>query len=173
MKMNVTRINLGVLTVKDGKVIATDPCYQVKQSWCNHIIDIKKGDYVGKATYGVVPFGCGERVTELTINHETTLKKRATKLIGRCAVDSGQCGFFLVDDYTKYHPEKDTEESEKWYKTACDITCDDDAHCVGVMQSEGNPVGFVGESGIGDGVYNLYAGFNSRGEITALRLRYI
>ena len=33
--------------------------------------------------------------------------------------------------------------------------------------------GAVSESGLGDGGYNLYAGYDNRGRITALRLRYL
>lgn len=173
MKVELAKVNLGDVTVKDGKIIATDPCYQPDGRFVC-IVNIKPGNYTGRAVYGDAGYGWGERVWELTMNHESTPKKKATTFIGCCAVDSGQCGFFALDDYKKFHPEKDTEESEKWYRTACDITCNDAEHCVGLMRSLNDEiVGIVSESGIGDGMYNLYAGYNNRGEITALRLRFL
>lgn len=175
MRINVKQTILGNVSVKDGKLIATDPCYEPEKPY-NHTVEVKKGEYIGRAVYGVLDEWWGERVIELTINHESTPKKKAVKLIGHCAVDSGQCGFFLYDDYCKHHPEKtENEKSEKWYRNACKITLNDKNHNVGVMLSSDSRhrVGFVSSSGLGDGYYNLYAGFNNRGEITALRLRFL
>ena len=172
-KMLVTRIELGRFTPENGEVIATDPCYQPDQSY-NHAIRVKEGEYIAHACYGEVPYGWGVRVSELTINHESTPKKKATTYLGWCAVDSGQCGFFDAHDYRNTHPAgPETKEAEAWYKKACKITCNARRHCCGMMTSAKRIVGALSESGIGDGCYDLYAGYNSKGEITALRLRFL
>lgn len=171
-KIEVTRIYLGEFNINSGKVIATDPCYEPGQ-WYNKELNIKPGEYICHAVYGDVGYGWGERVVELYINHESTPKKKATKYAGSCGVDSGQCGFFEAENYDRVHPKAFVDEdevSQKWYNEACDITCDGYAHCVGIMPDE---LGVVASSGLGDGCYTLYAGYNSKGEITALRLRFL
>lgn len=171
MRINVTEVLLGKFELNEGKLIATDPCYEVSDR-LNCKVEVKKGEYSAHSRYGRVG-DWGERVIELTINHSTTPKKRATKLIGMCAVDSGQCGFFELEDYTKFHPNRETLESEAWYNRACKVTCNDKRHNCGMLTSKKKIVGVVSESGIGDGYYELFAGYNSKGEITALRLRYL
>ena len=168
MTVELTKIELGNITLPKGKVIATDPCYDT-DVWCTEKVDVKPGDYICRAKYGVYP-GWGERVFELTINHITCPKKKAVKVIGSCGVDSGQCGFFELDNYIENHPKMETEKSEEWYNRACDITLNDDEHCVGIM---GVLDGVVASSGLGDGMYTLYAGYDNRGQITALRLRFL
>lgn len=171
MRITVTEVLLGKFELNEGKVIATDPCYEVSDR-LNCKVEVKKGEYSARARYGVVS-DWGERVIELTINHSSTPKKRATKLIGMCPVDSGQCGFFELEDYTEFHPNRETAESEAWYNRACKVTLNDKRHNCGMLTSKKKIVGAVSESGIGDGYYELFAGYNSKGEITALRLRYL
>ena len=171
MNIEVTKLYLGEFNINSGKVIATDPCYEPGH-WYNKELDIKPGEYICHAVYGIVP-GWGERVVELYINHSTTPKKRATTIIAHCAVDSGQCGFFEAENYDKVHPTHfvdDNEISDKWYNEACNITLNTALHSCGIMPDE---LGVVSESGLGDGYYNLYAGRNSKGEVTALRLRFV
>lgn len=171
MYITVTQIWLGAFDLNEGKLIATDPCYTPDSSG-NCEVEVKKGEYHAKAKYGKVG-DWGERVVELTINHASTPKKKATTKIGMCAVDSGQCGFFELEDYIKFHPNGETAESEAWYNRACKITLNDKRHNCGMMTSGGKYVGAMSESGLGDGYYELYAGYNSKGEVTALRLRFI
>ena len=171
MYITVTQIWLGAFDLNEGKLIATDPCYQADER-LNCKVDVKKGEYHAKAKYGTVG-DWGERVIELTINHASTPKKKATTLIGMCAVDSGQCGFFELSDYIESHPLRDSSYADKWYNRACKITCNGRRHRCGLMTNKGKAVGVLSESGIGDGFYELYAGYNSKGEITALRLRYL
>ena len=168
MTITVTRIHLGILDLtKEGKVIASDPCYE-PDIWCASEVEVRKGDYIARAVYGDVP-GWGERVIELTINNIHTPKKKATRVIGHCGVDSGQCGFFEATNYRENHPDKDTKKSEAWYERACKITLNQKRHNCGMM----GQYGAVASSGIGDGCYTLYAGYDNRGQITALRLRFL
>ena len=75
MQITVTRITLGTLDLtKEGKVIASDPCYE-PDIWCAHEVEVRKGNYIVKAVYGNVP-DWGERVIELTINHIDTPHRR-------------------------------------------------------------------------------------------------
>jgi hypothetical protein len=172
MRITVTQIGLGHFTPENGEVVASDPCYEAGKFY-NRTVKIKPGEYLARACYGVVP-GWGERVIELTINHSTTPKKKATTIIGWCGVDSGQCGFFDAENYRAFHPAgMETKESEAWYNRACEITLNDRKHNCGMLESARRIVGAVSESGLGDGQYTLYAGHNSKGEITALRLRFL
>ena len=166
MQITVTRTYIGAINIPDGKLIATDPCYE-PDIWCNQEVEVRKGHYLVFATYGVVP-DWGERVITLEIVHEDMKDKKATRIIGHCAVDSGQCGFFESKNYRQNHPNKETAKSEAWYNRACKITLNDKRHNCGVM----GDYGAVSESGIGDGYYDLYAG-RDKGEIVALRLRYL
>ena len=153
----------------NGKMQITDPCYST-DVWCTDKVQIKQGEYIAKA----VIYDCGDwgkRVGELMINHISCPKKKAGNTIYHSiGVDSGQCGFFDYDEYEKVHPKAfvdEDEESEKWYNEVSKITLNgDECGLVGSM-------GVVSSSGYGDGCYNLYAGYNSKGEIVALRLRYI
>ena len=173
MRISVTQTVLGNFEPANGKVIVSDPCYEPTNGY-NRGVQLKEGTYTAKAKYGVIS-GWGERVVELTINHESCPKKKATRLIGLCAVDSGQCGIFERENYDKYHPNytPDTPESEKWYNKVCDITLNDKKHNCGMVKSDKKIVGAVASSGLGDGAYDLYAGYNSKGEIVALRLRFL
>lgn len=171
MRITVTQTVLGVFDINSGRIIATDPCYEPINGH-NRGAEVKKGKYIAKAKYGVIN-GWGERVVELTVNHESCPKKKATTLYGWCAVDSGRCGFFERENYDKYHPKYDTPESEQWYKDACEITLNDKKHNCGLLKSDKKIVGALASSGLGDGAYNLYAGYNSKGEIVALRLRFL
>lgn len=168
MNIEVTKIDLGILDLtKEGKVIVSDPCYE-PDIWCAKEVEVRKGDYIARAVYGVVP-GWGERVIELTINNVLTPKKKAVHLIGACGVDSGQCGFFESTNYRENHPNKETRKSESWYNRACKVTLNSRKHNCGMM----GQYGALSESGLGDGCYNLYAGYDNRGQITALRLRFL
>ncbi len=172
MRITVTQTVLGNFKPANGKVIVSDPCYESINGH-NRGVQLKEGTYTAKAKYGVIDEWWGERVVELTINHESCPKKKATSLIGWCGVDSGQCGIFERENYDKYHPNIDTPESEQWYQDVCNITLNDKKHNCGMVKSNKKIVGAVASSGLGDGAYDLYAGYNSKGEIVALRLRFL
>lgn len=153
----------------NGKMQVTDPCYST-DVWCTKQINIKKGEYIAKA----VMYDCGDwgkRIGELTINHISCPKKKANnRVYSSIGVDSGQCGFFDYDKYEKVHPTyfvDETEESKKWYDKVCNITLNGD--WCGLVDD----MGVVSSSGIGDGCYNLYAGYNNKDEIVALRLKFL
>ena len=163
---------IGKVRFDNGKIVVSDPGYDLDTIW-NRKLEVKKGEYTAHITYGDFK-DWGERVSEIYINHSTTPKKKATTRIGRCAVDSGQCGFFEFEDFKKFHPEHENNvNAEAWYWRACEITDKKENHRSGLMESLGKIVGVLSESGFGDGCYWLYAGYNNRGEITALRLRFI
>ena len=167
MDFRAVLIELGSFLLEKGEVIASDPCYDEVGS-DNSLLLIKEGEYIARVKYDTknkVPY-------ELTINHKSTPKKKATELIGRCLVDSGQFGFFKADDYRKNHPRFENEKSEAWYKRACRISCNNNKHKCGLMKSNGKIIGAVCQSGFGDGRYSLFAGYNSDKEITALRISF-
>lgn len=160
--------DLKKINIESGKVQITDPCYE-PSLWCSHTREIKKGEYICKAV--MVNAGAwGRRIAELTINHISTPKKKATTLMCCAGVDSGQCGFFDAEYYKKYHKAEyvdDDAESLSWYRRVCDITLADKS--CGTIDKKG----VVSSSGFGDGVYDCYVGHNTSGEVTAMRLKFI
>ena len=171
MYIPVNRYDIGTVEFKDGEIVVSDPGYEPHERG-NEDVKVKPGRYIAYAVYGEVP-GWGERVIELCINHESTPKKKATSRIGFCFVDSGQCGFFEKADYEKYHPKGQiTKESDEWYWKACRATDSTRRHHCGLVRSDKRVVGVLSTSGLGDGEYVLDAGYNTKNEITALRLRF-
>lgn len=170
MKTKITKvIELGTINIESGKVQISDPCYNPDE-WCSHTKEVKKGEYICKVLKK--SDGWGDRNGEIIINHVSTPKKKATDLICCPTVDSGQCGFFDAEYYDKYHKKAfidEDEEDKKWYRRIMDITLNDGNDNCGTIDG----VGVLSESGWGDGMYDCYAGYNSKGEITALKLRFI
>lgn len=172
MYIDTFKAEIGKFRVDTGKLVVSDPGYDLDTIW-NQELEVKKGEYTAHILYGEVP-SWGERVLEISINHSTCPKKKAVKRIARCAVDSGQCGFFEAENYKQFHPEHQfTKQSEAWYWRACRVTDSIKNHKSGIMRSMKKAVGALSESGLGDGCYWLYAGYDNRGQITALRLRFI
>lgn len=165
--ITVRPIDLGQIEIESGKIQMTDPCYE-PDLWCSHSVNAKVGKWNCKAFVGEVP-GWGKRVVALEINHESTPKKKATILKAVCGVDSGQCGFFDADYYKKNQSDCEWENTKSWYRRVCNITCNDEKENCGTIENRG----VVAESGLGDGAYDCYLGYNSKGEVTAMRLKFI
>lgn len=168
MRIEATKIDLGQIEIKSGRIQMSDPCYE-PDLWCSHSSPVKKGKWNCKAWVGDVGYGWGKRVLALEINHESTPKKKATTLATVCPVDSGQCGFFDASYYNDKFNTSDNRAEDEWYNRICGITCDDKNDCCATIDG----VGVVAASGIGDGCYDCCVGYNTKGEVTAMRLKFI
>lgn len=172
----------GILTVSDGLISITDPCYS-KDTWCRiNDLKIKAGNY--KCLYGQCVSGeLGDkgRIFELEIIHENyvdalpsltyedgsiraegeRMKDFTTEKIGSIGVDAGLAGFFVrKDDFAK---------NEDWFKF-CNEMGDKR-----VMLHNGPRKkwqGFFSSSGYGDGCYDVMAHKNKNGEIISLCLQF-
>lgn len=171
MRNVIKEIELGKINLESGSIFISDPCYNT-DVWCTkYLPNIKKGEYICRATM-VDEGSWGNRIAELTINHiKNSKNKSRTVIYHSIGVDSGQCGFFDYEYYNKHHNKSqyidDTPEGKDWYERVCDITLNGDS--CGTIDN----LGVVSESGFGDGMYFLYAGYNSKDEIVSLRLKFI
>jgi hypothetical protein len=96
-------------------------------------------------------------------------------------VDSGQCGFFNIENYRNdsldipfadaegkdfYESYRKTEDGDHWYGKICGYTLRNEQY--GELQG----VGLVSSSGFGDGSYNLYAKRDSSRKGIALKVKF-
>jgi len=104
------------------------------------------------------------------------------KLIGFCGVDSGQilltdpCYLSNWKDDEPFKKNKKKTKGNYSYSGACDITCDDNQ--AGQLKNEnGAQVGVVATTGLGDGVYPVYAEYQNEGEfgkrIKSLTIKFL
>lgn len=167
MKEN-TFINLGMINLNKGKVLATDPCYEPVNGY-NKTVAVKKGDYVCTAEYSDEG-DWGRRVVSLIIRHKDFSDAPFIDEIGYCAVDSGQCGFFDTDYYNDNYGDDEYTNINSWYRRVCDMTMN--ATEGGVIED----LGVCTSSGFGDGCYSVEAAYEKEGgigEIVGLKLIFI
>ncbi|KYH29044.1 hypothetical protein CLTEP_27390 [Clostridium tepidiprofundi DSM 19306] len=164
-------INLGTFENKSGKMVISDPIYELG-TWCQGVLDVKKGKYNAfliKSDEG----NWGIRCKEILVFHEEVrdienIEWDLTDI--NVGVDSGQAGFFDFKTYRKDKiiPEGSTSfmPDEPWYSTCCDLTLSEEQ--AGVFES-----GLVSSSGYGDGSYSCFVAKNENNEIIALRIVFI
>lgn len=156
------------INFNSGKIMVSDPCYSLS-TWCNNILDIKKGEYVMSVeSKNEGDWGCRNSV--LQINHIDYMSVEPNEYICCVGVDSGQCGFFDYEYYAKYHKkdfvDEDVEDNA-WYHRVCELTLNNPNY--GIIDN----MGCVSESGYGDGGYNVYVGCNENGEYVAVKIVFI
>lgn len=164
--------------VKFGnQILVTDPCYTI-DTWCNELVSNTLEGYYDvevKEKYG--------RIKSITITHENhPYNKDKWKCISQdIGVDSGQCGFFNLDNYRNDSidiPFADDNAKEfydtytfrdegggEWYAKICGYTLQDKQWDA----LEG--IGLVSSSGFGDGSYDLYAK-KVDNKVTALKVKF-
>lgn len=157
-----------IINFTNGKVRVTDPCYDLNV-WCATTLDMLKGKYVMNTE--VRDEGdWGKRIGYIKINHIDYKDIEPSCFECTVGVDSGQCGFFDYDYYAKYHKSHfvdDNEEDNDWYKRVCKITLDEPNY--GIIDN----MGCVSESGFGDGMYEVYVGYNDKDEIVSAMIVFI
>lgn len=173
--------------ISSGKMVISDPCYEIP-TWCQGIIDnVKNGVWVGNVEMNDEA-GLGNKVATLfALNEEELindpnlydklLNNYGEELPFNFGVDSGQFGFF---DFNHYRNDKSAEtlkkydfeefnreeDGEEWYRAICELTLSDEQF--GVL-----PFGIVSSSGYGDGSYITCGLKNEQGEYVALITTFI
>ncbi len=148
--MDTFRFQLGSL------VHLTDPCYDapdfgVMLEECGlYNVPCLEGNWIASRSYNENRDAEREnRVVGFTIVNEDLGAKAVRTKAYRVGVDSGQFGIF---DASIYENDSDYDVEGSFYRTACDITINE--NCGTVFNS-----GFVSSSGYGDGSYTLICGF--------------
>lgn len=169
--------------VTSGKLILSDPCYELG-TWCQGVVEnVKKGTWVADAVISDEG-GWGNRVSMLISYNEEAAngsfglsdKLKALYGVERLSfdgsVDSGQFGHFDSEFYRSDEKAKDLEkynfgdawdakEGDAWYRACCHLTLGDNQW--GVL-----PQGVVSSSGFGDGSYQTFCIKDGDGEIIGL-----
>ena len=187
-------VALGTFKVESGKLIVSDPCYEVG-TWCQSGVD-KARNGTWHAFVKLTNEGeWGVRVAALyavnalyatgtPLAHEGdrprlhALEQLDWELApGEIGVDSGQAGIFDAEHYRKDEDVKDytfleTDEDKRicteevWYSMNCDATLKDD------RGGRVIPFGVVSRSGYGDGGYSLTT-VTEKGKVVAARITFI
>jgi len=176
-----------VFNVTSGKMVCSDPCYEIP-TWCQGVIEnVKNGKWAaGVATSDEGSWG--ERVSHLWVyNLEAAIKDptivreiesyRGHELPFSGGVDSGQFGFFDFANYRNDESAKelkkhdfgenyDRESGDEWYRAACELTLGGESW--GIL-----PFGAVSSSGYGDGSYMVKGIKDDNGEYVAFCVEYI
>lgn len=159
---------LGTFYVDSGKLMVSDPCYDIG-TWCQGSIDnVPNGTWNAKIIR-TDENSWGVRCAELHAYHESTngLFLDWIKSDIRVGVDSGQAGIF---DYAKYPQGESTGkygDKDSFYGKVCDITLDSKLSS-GVIE-----FGTVSSSGYGDGGYNCYYATDKNGKVIAVKIVFI
>ena len=164
---------LGDFQIESGKVIVSDPCYEVDFEINETIENVKNGKWIAKIETKKV---WGERVSKLMCCHESVYQfsrslifKVVSKDIG---VDSGQAGIFDVEHFKKDSDVEDLPreykekicENEPWYSYCCDRTLSKMADVI--------PFGVVSSSGLGDGCYVCEVA-KKENEVVAMQVTFL
>lgn len=160
--------SLGTIHV-DKDITISDPCYD-HNIWCNcKLANMAPGDYdcYYKLTHCKIPaLDLGNRVSEIEIklsdkgiNYEPDYRKLAVDI----GVDSGNCGFILRSG------DSGPILTESEQDTVFDMIYKSPLTRSTIIPG----IGFISESGMGDGDYDLYAAIDDKGYYDALKLIFL
>ncbi|MBO1511370.1 SMI1/KNR4 family protein [Metabacillus bambusae] len=164
---------VGTFTVESGKVIVTDPCYQVDEEEDLQIIlsNVKNGNWTASITYS------DEEVVEslLVFYGEKKPSGKWHVCDKPIAVDSAQAGIFDLagfgrDEVIQYEVKNvyDIEIEEvglKYYVACCDMVASD-------AQGGVVPGGAISMSGYGDGMYEVKVKYNISKEVVGVMIDF-
>lgn len=153
-------VNIGSFTMSSGKMMVSDPCYEIG-TWCQYQLDnVKNG--VWNASMKRVDDGVwGIRIASIQAHIKyISPSDDAWELVevAHIGVDSGQAGFYDLDKFDS--------QSKEWYRKNGDITLSDRQG--GVLDG-----GAVSSSGYGDGGYPLYVIKDNSGTVIAVKVIFI
>jgi hypothetical protein len=164
---------VGTFTVESGKLIVTDPCYEVDEEGELQIIlsNVKNGKWTASISY------TDEEVVESLIVYYGAKKtsgkwRECEKLIG---VDSAQAGIFDLktfgrDDAIQFevknvHDIEIDEVGLKYFVACSDLVASD-------AQGGVVPGGAVSMSGYGDGMYEVKVKYNILKEVVGVMIGF-
>jgi len=149
------------------RVQVSDPCLDPGSFEAVLVKDCLPGKWIVSVRRKDCGPAWGTRIASLTIRHEDYPKGFPKEFVGRCCVDSGQCGFFDEAYYDANQTNEGFDDPSSWYHRVCQLALSDAEY--GVIDDKGA----VSASGYGDGVYGCYAKRNKDGFIVALTLKFI
>lgn len=165
------RIEIGTFEVVTGKVVVSDPCYEIG-TWCQGVLE-----NVREGAWRCHVLRSDDRVAELILGHSSgqAVSKRWNKESFDVGVDSGQAGVF---DAAHYRDDAATQgvsriaqevicREEPWYSICCDRTLGNESGA-GII-----PFGVVSSSGYGDGSYRCYTRKDAAGCVVGIRIVFI
>ena len=148
---------INISDIEPNNILAADPCYSF-DVWCIHKFLIKPGVYDCYVT--TISKGEEKRVKEaFIVKHNLDPNNITFYLVpnGNIGVDSGQCGFYLLNDTSN----KGRLFTDIEYHKICNDTLDKDWSIT--------DKGFFTSSGYGDGNYQLFVDI----DCNAAKLVYI
>lgn len=165
---------LGAFSVYgSGSIMASDPCYS-PDTHCQKVVrDVMHGTWEASIQHGRVPgaYDWGDRVQVLTIVHATYDGRDTYEAFHELCVDSGQFGFFVLEDY-QADGKGDYDDQDSFYGQCCKVTLG--SHAGRVFDASGeHAIGVVSSSGFGDGQYTMDVHRNAAGKATKLEIRFI
>ncbi len=164
----MNRSIIGEIRVDSGLIVIADPCYHFG-IWCSGWLKVLSG------TYQCCIERVRSRVSKISIYHKDYPNVRINEETDfEIGVDSGQAGFFEANYHHQYTfvPNlfgTETQEQKEWYNRICAITLNDEIGNAGIIDN----LGFVSESGKGDGGYVCNIGRNEDGVIVAADVVFI
>lgn len=176
IKKNQEIIPIGTFQMGETAVVS-DPCYQ-STSINNQKLNVTPGVWNASVIKTEFINPCDEK--DKRCSHLLAFLENETisiaKVIGTAGVDSAQMGIFNLEYYRddsqfpddQWPSDEWSDKNEKFYGFCCDITIDVYGLAAGVI-----PFGCVSESGFGDGVYEVTAGYNKAGNIVAIGITFI
>jgi hypothetical protein len=164
---------VGTFTVESGKLIVTDPCYQVEEQEDLQVIllNVKNGKWTASITYTDEEV-VGSLYIFYGVKKPSGKWHESDKLI---AVDSAQAGIFDFavfgrDEAIQYELKNvydiEIDEDElKYYVACCDIVA---------SEAQGGivPGGAVSMSGYGDGMYVVKVKYNRSEEVVGVMIDF-
>ena len=171
-------IHVGTFRVVSGRMVVSDPCYEIGTGCQGVLENVRKGRWMCNATVA-----CGGAydmcVAELAAWRgspagpgDLRWKEESSFAVG---VDSGQAGIF---DMAHYRHDRIAEAvqrlmqesicpEEPWYSLCCDRTFGSEMGA-GIV-----PYGVVSSSGIGDGAYRCFTRKDRGSHIIGVRIVFI
>ena len=149
------------------RVQVSDPCLDPGSFEAALVKDCLPGKWLVSVRHKDCGPAWGRRISALTIRHEDYPKVSPKEFVGRCCVDSGQCGFFDEAYYDANQTNEGFDDPSSWYHRVSQLAINDPEY--GVIDDKGA----VSASGYGDGVYGCYAKRNKDGYVVALTLKFI
>lgn len=173
--MKLERNYVGKITIPDGVVDVTDPCYD-NDTWCRSQFEIKPGTYNCYSYIGE-SYGWGKRVwinqivfadgEDAAYAEEKIRSGRSWRKVGEIGVDAGLAGFF--DNKPDFRDDA-WEEFCDWMHDPDQRHSEKEVYDSFIRQFDGRD-GFWTYSGAGDGCYSVHAIRNNR-KIVALEIRF-
>jgi len=162
---------IGSFKILSSKVIISDPCYDIGSIGMIEKKNIKKGDWV--AYKGLVE-GESKIISDLYAVHKDFLTTYINweydlEDIRYIYVDSGQAGIFDIShfkDSSVVNEKADFIPEEPWYSMCANRTLRKER--AGVI-----PYGVVAASGFGDGIYDVYFGYDNKANIVSINICFV